>query len=961
MENDDKDDAIVNSSVMMGSAPSRHELMMSPSISRRGSVFFDAAVEDSILNDRPSLIKSSSMSKKRHSLKRFDSTRTMGRLRSSFVGGSSQLYDLLQQFGDPKDESSKENTKRDTEDTLPTNRTREAVRNAIGQIPAILLIGMFHLMIGIPFGVSYFPVGWVSTNEEGGRHLLEQQDVNGPFPLPGKQAIGIRMFLFSTIMAQIVFTMTSKFQNPIGLQMVENVPFCHELAAIVISHQGYGIEALSTLMVIFGLSSILVGIVFYLLGKFNMGKIVYFFPTHVLVGCIGGIGLFLARTGIEVTLDQTLSTQAIVDHENLLVVVLFFEIFLRILEKIPYFSTFSLLTPIYFGLITPMFYIGLWFFQIPTSDAQDSGYFFPSLNDNSQANSSSWVDTILHDEAMFAIWKVIDLRTVSWLAVYDSIPTMIALILFSLIHVPINIPAFAISTNTEADMNNELVAHGYSNMIAGIFGGLQNYMAYTQSILYDRSGGKGRSSGIAVAAVTVLVYVVGPLVVSYIPRCMAGTLLIHIGLDLFVEGVYDSYHKYDHLEYFGIWLIVFLMIVYGMEAAMLGGVIAAISTYVVQNVTYLNPVRGSMSAVTLRSSCRIRDHEAYEILDNPDSGRSHIAVIQLQGHLFFGNIAQLTETIDGAVSNIKDDESSEEPWIIILDFSLVLGIDSSAAQALTKLTNNLKKSFGVNLCIFVAGSTDGFPCEFNLSEELSKSAACRFGGTSINEDFEFAKEDTRLLPTLDEEAEVVDDIDVDFSGSLVCTSLDLALIYAEDALLHKVNPSLLNTGRQARESLLLTDNSTIDEEREIAKRHLANLCVGCVDLTDVLTLFEHFNREVYNASEFIWEQGSAGDSAKILIRGTLIALIENEADTREKISAGNIIGELGLVQGINRMSSVQALTDAVVYSLDRECYEKLVDSSPKLARIIDLICVQYLANRVQHVSNRIFETRCLPI
>lgn len=102
-------------------------------------------------------------------------------------------------------------------------------------------------------------------------------------------------------------------------------------------------------------------------------------------------------------------------------------------------------------------------------------------------------------------------------------------------------PAFAISTNTDVDMNNELIAHGYSNMVAGIFGGLQNYMAYTQSVLYDRSGGKGKRSGFAVALITSLLFVAGPTIASYIPRCMAGALLLHVGIDLFLEGVYDSY------------------------------------------------------------------------------------------------------------------------------------------------------------------------------------------------------------------------------------------------------------------------------------------------------------------------------------------------------------------------------------------------------------------------------------
>lgn len=126
------------------------------------------------------------------------------------------------------------------------------IEHAASQMPAIALVTLFHLMVGIPFGVSYFPVGWksststtandVSASDEGGFIM------DGTFPIPHKEALGIRMFLFSTIIGQLVMTYASNFRNCIALQMVENVPFCQSLSYIVIQHQGYGREALSTLL-----------------------------------------------------------------------------------------------------------------------------------------------------------------------------------------------------------------------------------------------------------------------------------------------------------------------------------------------------------------------------------------------------------------------------------------------------------------------------------------------------------------------------------------------------------------------------------------------------------------------------------------------------------------------------------------------------------------------------------------
>ena len=115
------------------------------------------------------------------------------------------------------------------------------------------------------------------------------------------------------------------------------------------------------------------------------------------------------------------------------------------------------------------------------------------------------------------------------------------------------------------------------------------------------------------AGLTSVLFFIGPTVASHMPRCMAGTLLLHCGIDLFLEGVYDSYGKYDYLEYAGIWAIAFVMTAFGMEAALLMGAVSALLTYAIQSVTYLSPVRGSMTAATLRSSEWNRSPEAFDV------------------------------------------------------------------------------------------------------------------------------------------------------------------------------------------------------------------------------------------------------------------------------------------------------------------------------------------------------------
>ena len=61
--------------------------------------------------------------------------------------------------------------------------------------------------------------------------------------------------------------------------------------------QDYPREVIATTLAAFALSSVLTGLSFFLLGALKLGVVVGFFPRHILVGCIGGIGIFLIQTG----------------------------------------------------------------------------------------------------------------------------------------------------------------------------------------------------------------------------------------------------------------------------------------------------------------------------------------------------------------------------------------------------------------------------------------------------------------------------------------------------------------------------------------------------------------------------------------------------------------------------------------------------------------------------------------
>jgi sulfate permease, SulP family len=130
---------------------------------------------------------------------------------------------------------------------------------------------------------------------------------------------GISIFYVSTIVSQLTFSAGSIFKGGVGSELVsaasspvkphansdqiEVVPFFHSMAATITSIVGEDKPdaVIATTITSFALSSMLTGLVFYMMGRFQLGYIIGFIPRHILIGCIGGVGWFLVATGFEVS------------------------------------------------------------------------------------------------------------------------------------------------------------------------------------------------------------------------------------------------------------------------------------------------------------------------------------------------------------------------------------------------------------------------------------------------------------------------------------------------------------------------------------------------------------------------------------------------------------------------------------------------------------------------------------
>jgi SulP family sulfate permease len=274
--------------------------------------------------------------------------------------------------------------------------------NFFSSTPGLIIAMALNLFMSMSFGQAFFPTEWV-------------------FPAGISSAIGVQMFLFSTIVCQLVMTTMSDFSTAMGCMMVENIPFMHIMCKIILSENNNVLDEtiFSTIFVTYGLTSIAVGLFFYLLGKFKIGNSVYFFPRHVIIGCIGGIGIFIIQTSIEVSTNKTWvwSFDTILNvflNEKIgfkILATCGFETVLRIILSIFHAPLFP---PFYFISIPPLFYFILYIFGISVDVAHENNWFFKSVE---QTN-------------FLQIWTLIDFSVVNWSAIGKCVPTIIALTIF---------------------------------------------------------------------------------------------------------------------------------------------------------------------------------------------------------------------------------------------------------------------------------------------------------------------------------------------------------------------------------------------------------------------------------------------------------------------------------------------------------------------------------------------------
>ena len=524
-------------------------------------------------------------------------------------------------------------------------------------LPAAVLGLLLNILDALSYGMIIFPI-----TEPVFSHL-------GP--------TGISMFYISTIISQAVYSGGwSSFPSGIGSEMIEITPFYHTMAlAIKEALAGNDDEIITTTIFCYVISSMLTGVVFYALGKLRLGKIVGFFPRHILIGCIGGVGYFLIITGIEVTTrvakfeySWPFFSGLFTDYETLAKWLLPVLLTVVLIGTQRYFKN-SLVLPSFYILTLVLFHFIVAIIPTLSLDAlRQAGWIFPIAN-----SDSKWYDH----------YRLFNVHKVHWSLVLQQIPTMMALTFFGILHVPINVPALAMSLQMDKyDVDRELIAHGYSNFFSGLLGSVQNYLVYTNSVLFIRAGADSPFAGFLLIALTICIMIIGPVIISFIPICIVGSLIFLLGYELLVEALVDTWNKLNRFEYLTVVIIVFTMGIFDFVLGIIVGILIACFSFLVDS-TKLQTINGEYNGNVARSTV-YRDYVQTKFLDGIGE---QIYVLKLQNLLFFGTIISIEEKIERLLQISNKDATKRRIKYLILDFKNINAdnIDYSAAEGFNRI------------------------------------------------------------------------------------------------------------------------------------------------------------------------------------------------------------------------------------------------------------------------------------
>lgn len=682
-------------------------------------------------------------------------------------------------------------------------------------------------------------------------------------------SLGLAALIMGTVVTGIVVALTSTLSPADAGPDTPAVAVMSVLAssiAAALAAKGAGTQAIIiNVLIAISVSTLLTGFLLFGLGSLKLGQWLRFIPYPVIAGFLAASGWLLITGGVEVVTQSNVTLSpaswALLHSEIYgpqLTVGLVFAVSIWFLKRwLPAY----LALPVAF--ICFLVVLNIVLFGFMQNEALRAAWFLPSLGE-----LTLW-------------WPIAAVmrHDIDWGVLAESSAEIGAVCGITAISMLLDVSSLEVARQKSADLDKEFRTNGFANIIAAVAGGAGGNLSLNGAILLEESGAATRWAGVIAALVCAVVLFSGADVGSLVPKAILMGMLAYLGVTILTE-LFRSPAQRSWADWALAGGIMLVIVNFGYLMGVALGVIGACLMFAL-SYSRIGVIRRHLTRQEFSSNVERAPEQTRLLRDEGE--RLH--VFWLSGFIFFGSSNGLFERIRRAI-----DAQDEKPvGYVVLDFSAVPGLDTSAVLSLIKLRNYCNEN-GVTLV-------------FSGLDEAMSTGFQRAGFFASGQPHQ------------------------------TFASRNEAVEWCEDMLLmfHEVG----------------------DASAHSFESWLTEELGGAADLSRILPYLERHELEVGDALFRQGEPPDSVELLASGCVAITIQDEQGRPIRLRRMMGYTVVGEMGFYRQVPRTASVIAEEPSVVYRLTRASFDTMQAQDPGAASVFHKLIIRLLSDRLEFANREI--------
>jgi SulP family sulfate permease len=415
-------------------------------------------------------------------------------------------------------------------------------------------------------------------------------------------------------------------------------------------------------------------------------------------------------------------------------------------------------------------------------------------------------------------------------------------------------------------------------------------------VALTRIGGRHRSLGILIGFLLLMIFFAGASFLSLFPKFVAGGLLVFLGSSLMLEWLIDAQKTIPVIDFAIICCIVLIIEFVGFLEGIGIGILASVLIFVFR-YSAVNVIKNMFDGSTVNSS-KDRSIPDQRILGH---NTERMLILQLDGFIFFGTANGLYERVKQYAA-----EPGKNLQFILMDMSLIRGIDSSAIKSFQKLAQFLEKA---NIELLIV----------SLDENIRKMFDS--GGFTTN-DYKYLK---------------------------YFKDLDHAIEHCEDIIIetetHRMREERLKGG-QTDIDIIQTTYTDMMAALELQEKF--EIIVNKME--------SYLTKVPIKTGEYLYKQKEICKDIFFIMRGQVTLSRKNrqgESTRLRTLGPWTITGEPGAFLDYRAPYDAEVVKDGHILKLDAESRNQLEIDNPELSSEFQKLIIVMLGNQLMKTSRMI--------